>query len=73
MAVENITGLNILLEYGYVQVGKCVLREDGLHEIRLVMMEKGEVRDEKEVVFRPDELEGIRVVFKSNQREFSYE
>lgn len=73
MAYENISGLNILLEYGYVQAGKCSLGEDGLYQIRLVMMENGEVRDEKQMVFRPDELKGVEMVFKANRRELSLE
>lgn len=73
MAYENISGLNILLEYGYVQIGKCTLGEDGLYQIHLVMMENGEVRDEKEMVFRPDELKGVEMVFKANRRDISFE
>lgn len=73
MAYENISGLNILLEYGYVQIGQCTLGEDGLYQIRLVMMENGEVRDEKEMVFRPDELKGVEMVFKANRRDISFE
>ena len=73
MAYENISGLNILLEYGYVQTGKCSLGEDGLYQIRLVMMENGEVRDETQMVFRPDELKGVEMVFNANRRELSLE